>query len=119
MVRTPSYIGEIILTGFNIGNFPPCIIGLRVIPVEMCEVWTLEVDIDYSGGVLMEIETRLDVRELDLFKEIEDPNPDSSNAEDVPANLLEGFEYVGKKLNPAEGMSDSEGPKEDGDGNTG
>ncbi|XP_028756565.1 testis-expressed protein 2 [Neltuma alba] len=116
-MRTPSYIGEVVLTEFSTGNIPPCITGVRVLPLEMSEVWTLEADIEYAGGALLEIETRLEVGELDLHKEIEDSNPDSSNVGDVPADLLEGFEYLGKQLNLTEGSSDLHEPKEDGDAN--
>ena len=87
--------------------------------MEMSEVWAFEVDIEYSGGALLEIETRLEVRELDLERGIEDSDPDSSNVEDVSSDLLEEFEYFGKQLNLADGSSDVKEPKEDGDLNTG
>lgn len=87
--------------------------------MEMNEVCALEVDIQYSGGALLEIETRIEVCELDLQREVKDSNPDSSNVDDVPADLLEGFEDFGKQLNLAEGINDLQEPKEDGDGNTG
>ncbi|KAK7314828.1 hypothetical protein VNO77_33356 [Canavalia gladiata] len=111
-MRTPSYIGEVICTDINMGNVPPCIFGMRVLPVEMSEVCALEVDIEYSGSALLEIETRFEVRE------VEGSNPESSNVEAVPSDLLEDFKYLGEQLNHAEGMNDLHEPKEDGERNT-
>ena len=39
----------------------------------------------------------------------------SSSVEDVPSDLLEGFEYLGKQLNLAEGTTDALEHKEEGD----
>jgi hypothetical protein len=97
-MRTPSYIGEVICTDINTGNVPPCIVGMRVLPMEMSEVWALEVDIEYSGGALLEIETRLEARELQLHAGTDDSISESSNVGAVPSDLLEGFEYLGKQL---------------------
>ncbi|XP_027358420.1 uncharacterized protein LOC113867350 isoform X1 [Abrus precatorius] len=112
-MRTPSYVGEVICTDINMGNVPPCIIGMRVLPMEMSEVCALEVDIEYSGSAILEIETRLEVRELELQRETEDSNPESSNVEAVQSDLLEGFKYFGEELNLAEGMDDLPEPKGD------
>lgn len=87
--------------------------------MEMSEVWALEVDFEYSGGALLEIETRLEVGELELHRGVEGSNPELSNVGAVPSDLLEGFEYFGKELNLSEGMNDLQEPKEDGDWNTG
>ncbi|KAL2605445.1 Testis-expressed protein 2 [Glycine soja] len=116
-MRTPSYVGEVICTDINMGNVPPCIIRMRVLPMEMSEVCALEFDIEYSGGALLEIETRLEVRELEHERGTEDSNPESSNVGAVPSDLLEGFEYLGEQLNLAEGMNDLLEPKGDGEWN--
>jgi len=50
-----------------------------------------EVDIEYVGGALLEIEIRLEVRELEHERETKDSNPESSNVGAVPSNLLEGL----------------------------
>lgn len=88
--------------------------------MEMSEVWGFEVDIEYSGGALLEIETRLEVCELDLPPGTEDSDPDSSNVVDTSdlPDLLEGFEDFGKHLNPSD-TSDLPDPKGDGEWNTG
>ena len=83
--------------------------------MEMSEVCALEVDIEYSGGALLEIETRLEVGELELEREREDLNPESSNDGAVPSDILEGFEYLDEQLNLAEGMNDLQEPKGDGE----
>ncbi|KAE9612035.1 hypothetical protein Lal_00048942 [Lupinus albus] len=112
-MRTPSYIGEIICTDINSGSVPPCIAGMRVLPMEMSEVWALEVDIEYSGGVVLEIETRLEVRELELDRGTEDSKPESNNVGTVPSDLLEGVAYFGKELDIAERRNDFQEQKED------
>ncbi|RDX92182.1 Testis-expressed protein 2 [Mucuna pruriens] len=112
-MRTPSYIGEVICTNINTGNVPPCIAGMRVLPMEMSEVWAVEVDIEYCGGALIEIETRLEVRELELHAGTEDSNPQPNSAGSVPSDLLEGVEYFGKQLNFAERTNDLQDQKED------
>ncbi|RDY03233.1 Testis-expressed protein 2 [Mucuna pruriens] len=119
-IRTPSYVGEVICTDISLGNVPPCIIRMRVLPMEMSEVCALEVDIEYSGSALLEIETRLEVRELELQRGTEVSNPESSpsNVGAVPSDLLEGFEYLGEQLNLAERMSGLQEPKGDGEWNT-
>ncbi|OIW13081.1 hypothetical protein TanjilG_08114 [Lupinus angustifolius] len=114
-MRTPSYIGEIICTDINPGSVPPCIAGMRVLPMEMSEVWALEVDIEYSGGLILEIETRLEVRELELQKGTEDSNPESNNVGTVPSDLLEGVAYFGKELDIAERRNDFQEQNEDDD----
>ncbi|XP_044477005.1 uncharacterized protein LOC123204425 isoform X2 [Mangifera indica] len=104
-MRTPSYIGEIICKGIDIGNIPPHIHGMRVLPMDMHEVWAFEVDFEYSGGVVLNVETRLEVRELDA-------NSESSSVGDVSADLLEGFEYYGKQLNISERNIDEQVQKD-------
>jgi hypothetical protein len=111
-MRTPSYIGEVICTGVDPGNLPPYIHGMRILPMDMNEVWALEVDIEYSGGMLLDIETRLEVRELDFQKGmVSDPGSAS--------DLLEGLEFYGKHLSPMRGTVVVPEQKEEGDPNIG
>ncbi|ONI09604.1 hypothetical protein PRUPE_5G246400 [Prunus persica] len=105
-MRTPSYIGEVICTDINTGNLPPYIHGMKVLPTDMNDVWALEVDIGYYGGAVLNVETRLEVRELDFQKGSEDSSPESGSVRDVSTELLEEFEYFGKQLNLAEGTAD-------------
>ncbi|KAH9781156.1 SMP-LTD domain-containing protein [Citrus sinensis] len=115
-MRTPSYIGEIICTDIDTGNLPPYVHGMRVLPTDMNEVWAFEVDIEYAGGVVLDVETRLEVRELDLHKGIVDANSEEAGAVgDVSSDLLEGFEYFGKQLNISEGTFDGQDHKDQGD----
>ncbi|XP_040998416.1 uncharacterized protein LOC121244416 isoform X2 [Juglans microcarpa x Juglans regia] len=99
-MRTPSYIGELICTDIEPGNLPPYIHGMRILPVDMNEVWAFEVDIEYSGGIVIDIETRLEVRELDSQKGVVDLDMESSSVGEIPSDLLEGFEYFGRQFNP-------------------
>ncbi|XP_024026925.1 uncharacterized protein LOC21387793 isoform X2 [Morus notabilis] len=112
-MRTPSYIGEVICTDVDLGNIPPYIHGIRVLPMDTNEVWAFEVDIEYSGGAVLGIETRLEVRELDPEKSIVGPNSESNSVGDVSSELLEGFEYFGKQLNLAEGTIEEPEHKEE------
>ncbi|CAJ2667023.1 unnamed protein product [Trifolium pratense] len=112
-MRTPAYVGEVVCTDINMGNVPPCIIGMRVLPMEMSEVCALEVDIEYSGSAILEIETRLEVREL----EKERSNPDSNNVGSVPSDILQDFEDFDKQFGLEEGTNDLQENK-DGDWNT-
>ena len=118
-MRIPSYIGEVICTDINIGNVPPRIAGVRVVPIELSEAWAFEVDIEYSGGAVVEIETRLEVGELELHTDAEDSNPEPGNVGAVPSDLLEGFESLGKDLILEERKNDLQEQKEDDDWNTG
>lgn len=102
-MRTPSYLGEIICTNIDIGNLPPYVHGMRVLPTDMNEVWAFEVDIEYAGGVVLNVETRLEVRELEVQKGIVDANSEEANSVGVvSSDLLKGFEYFGKQLNISE-----------------
>lgn len=85
--------------------------------MDMNEVWMLEVDIEYSGGALLDIETRVEVHELDLQKDIVDSGTGSGSVGDVSSDLLEGFEYYGKQLNLSEGTVDEQ--REEGDPSSG
>ncbi|KAD4584072.1 hypothetical protein E3N88_21673 [Mikania micrantha] len=87
--RTPSYVGEIICTGVNPGIIPPYIHGMRVLPTDLQEVVAMELDIEYYGGAVLDIETRLEVQELE--------NSDSKSV-DVTTDLLEGFKYYGEQM---------------------
>lgn len=99
-MRTPSYIGEVLCTDIETGNLPPYIHGMRIVPQDMSEIWAFEVDVEYSGGAILDIETRIEVHELYLQNDI-------SNSEEVSPDLLEGFEYFGKQLNLSEGGNDA------------
>ncbi|KAJ6857830.1 hypothetical protein NC651_039305 [Populus alba x Populus x berolinensis] len=88
-MRTPSYIGEVICTDLELGNLPPYIDGIRVLPTDMNEVWAWEFDIEYCGGVVPGIETRLEVRDLDMEKGVVNTDSGSSSIRDVSSDLLE------------------------------
>ncbi|CAA7029516.1 unnamed protein product [Microthlaspi erraticum] len=91
-MRTPSYIGELICSDVDTGNLPPHIHGTRVLPMEMSGVWAFELDIEYSGEAVIDVETRVDIREVDLQKDIADARLQPSSAGEVPSNPVEDFE---------------------------
>ncbi|XP_071732098.1 uncharacterized protein [Rutidosis leptorrhynchoides] len=96
-IRTPSYIGEIICSGVKSGNIPPYIHGMRVLPSDLKEVVAMEIDIEYYGGAVLDIETRLEVKELENPENFA-TNSDSASVDEVKTDLLEGFEYYGEQL---------------------
>uniref|UniRef100_A0A1J3FV96 Testis-expressed sequence 2 protein n=1 Tax=Noccaea caerulescens TaxID=107243 RepID=A0A1J3FV96_NOCCA len=97
-MRLPSYIGDIICCNVNIGNLPPYIHGTRILPMEMNGVWAFELDIEYSGGAGLEVESRVDAREEDLQKGIAEGKLQPNSAGDVPPDLLEGLADFEKQL---------------------
>ncbi|KAJ0229245.1 hypothetical protein HA466_0318070 [Hirschfeldia incana] len=97
-MRLPSYIGDLICCDVKIGNLPPYIHGARSLPVEMDGVWAFELDVEYTGGAGLVVETRVDAREEDLQKGLQ---PSSSG--DVPIDLLEGLAEFEKQLSVPEG----------------
>ncbi|XAR53144.1 hypothetical protein NMG60_11021566 [Bertholletia excelsa] len=113
--RTPSYIGEIICKGIDLGNLPPHINSMKVLPSDMNEVWALEIDIQYSGGAVLDIETRIEVHELELQEGKVDANLESSSVGVVTSDLLEGFEDFERKLELSEGNVDAMEQKEQED----
>ncbi|XP_076913037.1 uncharacterized protein LOC143571520 [Bidens hawaiensis] len=88
--KTPSFIGEIICTGVDPGIIPPYIHGMRVVPSDLKEVVAVELDIEYYGGAVLDIETRIEVQELE--------NPDSKYVDAVTPDLIEGFEHYGEQI---------------------
>ncbi|KAL6962767.1 hypothetical protein U1Q18_037724 [Sarracenia purpurea var. burkii] len=102
-MRIPSYIGEITCTDIDLGNLPPYINGMRILPSDMNELWALEIDLQYSGSAVLHIETRVEVHELDFEEGVMDTTLESSSVGEVTSDLLEGFEYFGKQLELSEG----------------
>ncbi|CAI9111662.1 OLC1v1011945C1 [Oldenlandia corymbosa var. corymbosa] len=116
-MRSPSYIGEITCTSVDPGNLPPYIHAMRVLPSHMDELWAFDVDIEYAGGAVLNIETRLEVQELD-FQKGEDVPFESSDVDQVTSDLLETFvQYESDLNNPeekAEKLDKREGEEADG-----
>ncbi|AAF97262.1 Strong similarity to a hypothetical protein T18K17.13 gi/6598861 from Arabidopsis thaliana BAC T18K17 gb/AC010556 and contains a PH PF/00169 domain [Arabidopsis thaliana] len=97
-MRTPSYIGELICSDVDTGNLPPHIHATRVLPMEMSGVWAFELDIEYSGDVVIDVETRVDIREVDLQQGITDTRLQPRSSGVVPSNFAEGVEDFEKQL---------------------
>lgn len=110
-MRTPSYIGEVNCTRIDLGNLPPYIHGMRILPTDMNEVWAFEVDIEYCGDAALETETRLEVRELESQKAIVNTDLQSSSLVEATSELLESFADFGNPLN----LDDAVQQKNDGD----
>lgn len=81
---------------------------MRALPTDLNEICALEVDVIYSGGFILDVATRLEVRELEDQKE-------SNSAGEISTGLLE--EYLGEQLKLSDGMTAEE--KEESDSKTG
>ncbi|XP_039123048.1 testis-expressed protein 2-like isoform X2 [Dioscorea cayenensis subsp. rotundata] len=103
-MRIPSYIGGLTCAGFDIGTLPPYVHSIKVLPVDLNEVWAVEVDLEYSGGILLDIETRLEVCAPELQKGIIGTGLEPSSSEQVTADLLDGIEYYGSQLKSHSGI---------------
>ena len=90
----------------NIGNVPPYIHGMRVLPSDLKEVVVMEIDIEYYGGAVLDIETRLEVQELENSET-------SDSTHEVASDLIEGVEYYGEQLKLNERSSQPMEPKGD------
>ncbi|CAN6245533.1 unnamed protein product [Urochloa humidicola] len=97
-MRTPSYVGEITLTDFSLGELPPYVHAMRVLPLDLNELWAFEVDFEYSGGILLHIETRLEVQEPELQKDIMKSNFGADADGEVDTDLLESIEQYGNQF---------------------
>ncbi|THU72786.1 hypothetical protein C4D60_Mb04t15850 [Musa balbisiana] len=117
--RRPSYLCEISCTGLDLGSVLPYIHRMRVFPVDLNQVLSMEIDIEYSGGIILDIETRLKVRELELQKDLIKTSLESNSTYELNSDFLEGFEHYGNQLkspsNSATGMGNrNEVDKADG-----
>ncbi|CAN7087808.1 unnamed protein product [Brassica oleracea var. botrytis] len=110
-MRTPSYIGDLICCDVKIGSLPPYIHGTRILPMEMNGVWALELDVEYTGGAGLEVQTRVDAGEEDLQIAEGKLQPNSSG--DVPPEFLEGLADFEKQLNVPGGTGDGQDVKAD------
>ncbi|KAL6583671.1 hypothetical protein OROMI_002960 [Orobanche minor] len=108
-MRIPSYIGEVTCKAVDPGSLPPHILAMRVLPSNMNEVWSLEIDVEYLGGMVLDCETRLELRELE-----EETRFGKNSAGEVTSDLLEDFEYLGEQLKLSEETTDNIIQKDEG-----
>ncbi|XP_047325866.1 uncharacterized protein LOC124929525 [Impatiens glandulifera] len=116
-MRIPNFMGDVNCVSVKLGQLAPHIHGMRVIPLDMNEVWAIDIDIEYSGGAGLNIETRLEVHEPDFQKGIIESNFNPSSEEDVNSDLLESFENYGKQFEASEDkgeLTDVGDSKQDG-----
>ncbi|KAH9616691.1 hypothetical protein KSS87_002517 [Heliosperma pusillum] len=106
-MRTRSYVGEVICTDIDPGNLPPHIHGMRAIPTDMNDLWAVEMDIEYSGGVVLYIEARLDVGELDSHSGMVDQSIEPSSSEEIATDLLEDFRHLQEVLKLSDAAPES------------
>lgn len=115
-MRTPVYIGGVTCTDLDLGNLPPFIHKMRVLPVDLSEVWAVEVDIEYSGGIVLDVETRIEVCEQELQKDDLDKSLGLSTAGEINSDLPEGVDYHGNHLGfPSTSANQMENRDEGGD----
>ncbi|KAJ3692962.1 hypothetical protein LUZ60_012057 [Juncus effusus] len=105
--RIPTYIKQIMCTSINLGSVPPFITKSRVLPMNLDELCALELEFEYSGGIKLNFETRLEIQEAELQKEILEGQ--NGNLE-AGSELMEGMEQYRNDLKGVE--------REVGDNNT-
>ncbi|XP_062229940.1 uncharacterized protein LOC133927465 [Phragmites australis] len=104
-IRTPSYIGEITLSDLNLGKLPPYVRRMRVIPLDLNELWAFEVDFEYSSGILLHIETRLEVQEPELQKDIMKTTLKDDSNGDVNSDFLDSIEHYGNQFRSSQALA--------------
>ncbi|RLM55376.1 testis-expressed sequence 2 protein-like isoform X1 [Panicum miliaceum] len=102
--RTPAYIGEITLAGLSLGKLPPYLHRMRVLPLDLNEMWAFEVDFEYSSGILLHIETRLEIWEPELEKDIMRTSLKDDSNGDMGLDVLDSIEQYGNQLRPSEAL---------------
>lgn len=100
-------------TGIHLGNLPPYIHGMRVIPSDMNNVMALEIDIEYRGGAVLDIETRVEVGDLDISESMTS-NSETTSMDEVASDLLEGIEHYRNELKLSEETAEKMEAKSEG-----
>jgi len=111
-MRTPGFIAGVTCTGLDLGNLPPFIHKMRVIPVDLNEVWAMEVDIEYSGGIVLDVETRIEVYDQELQKDGLDNGLGLCSSAEETSDLLEG---IGLSSNSVDQMENRDEGNRDGE----
>ncbi|KAF0934573.1 hypothetical protein E2562_025664 [Oryza meyeriana var. granulata] len=115
-MRTPPYIGDITLADFSLGKLPPYVHTMRVLPLDLNELWAFEIDFEYSSGILLHIETRLEVQEPELQKDIMKSNFGTDSNGEVESDLLESIEQYGNQFRDSQKSASSVEEKFEADG---
>ena len=92
-MRTAAYIGEIALTNLTLGELPPYIRRMRVLPRDLSELWAFEVDFEYCSGIMLHIKARLEVQEPELQKDIMKTTLRADSNEILNSDILENIEH--------------------------
>lgn len=87
---------------------------MRVLPSDMNELWAFEIDVQYSGGAILDLETRLEVQDLDLH-EGDEASLDSTVVDNVKSDLLEGFERFSEQFKHSDENTDKMDQRNGGD----
>ncbi|KAL3701313.1 hypothetical protein R1sor_019335 [Riccia sorocarpa] len=106
-VPTPAYIGKIDCTHLDLGNSPPLARNVSLLPVNEEGSWGLEADIEYHGGAILTIETRLDVRDSSSREKVAQGLEQSLPGEAAADLLARGLQTYTEELqfNDPEGIA--------------
>ncbi|XP_010239258.1 testis-expressed protein 2 [Brachypodium distachyon] len=97
-MRTAAYIGEITLTDLSLGELPPYLRRMRVLPRDLNELWAFEVDFEYCSGIVLHIEARLEVQEPELQKDIMKTTLGADSNGSIDSELMENIEHYGNQF---------------------
>eukprot|EP00850_Spirogloea_muscicola_P024294 SM000586S18608 [mRNA] locus=s586:147:2745:+ [translate_table: standard] len=65
---TPSYMGPLTCTHYDVGNVPPLARAMRVRPLGPGGEIAVDADVEWHAGAVLTIQTRLDARELSFLQ---------------------------------------------------
>lgn len=65
----------------------------------------MKLDLEYSSGILVDIETRLEVWEPELHKNITETSLGPNSAAKVNSYVLDGIEHYGNQLKPSNSIT--------------
>lgn len=77
---------------------------MRVPTLDLNESWAFEVDFEYSSGILLHIETRLEVQAPELEKDILKTNIKEDSNGDVSSEFLDSIEQYGNQFRHSEAL---------------
>uniref|UniRef100_A0ACD5Z910 Uncharacterized protein n=1 Tax=Avena sativa TaxID=4498 RepID=A0ACD5Z910_AVESA len=97
-MRTAAYIGEIKLTDLSLGELPPYLHRMRVLPKDLNEVWAFEFDFEYSSGIMLHTEARLEVKGPELHKDIIKTTLEADSNGGTDSEILENLENYGNQF---------------------
>ncbi|KAI5072707.1 hypothetical protein GOP47_0013109 [Adiantum capillus-veneris] len=95
-IVTPAYMGKINCTKLELGSIPPIIHSMQVLPKDSDFICSFDAVVEYSGGLQIKIDTRLDVRDSASQEKVLNQSLEPTLAGAAAADILRaGLETIG------------------------